>query len=629
MKTRPLVGPVLFYDLMCSARRTRFIMLRVVYAGILFLVLIWVASTWSLKQQFNPTPGNPVEESARMAESYFSTFLTLQMLAVLFLTPAYVAGAISEEKERRTLEFMLATDLANREIVLSKLLSRLANLAFLLLAGLPILSLMQFLGGVDPLLLLVGFAVTAITMTSLASISMLLSVYARRSRDAAGLAYLGIVAYLSATFFGAIMLRYAIPAVGATGLSLGDHTLTLLDVVEFLGTGNIFLAYFHLALSMGGGARLADMLLHLLGEYTLFHFIVTAVCVAWAVTRLRAVALKQAATPATGKAVRQRLRHRPPVGRAPMIWKEVYAESGFRFGPLGRIILAVVVAGSFVPAVWIVIDYLQQPGRYFTGPFFPQNRLAEHINVWVRITTSALSCLLLLAVAVRASGSISGERDRQTMDSLLTTPLDSRTILWAKWLGSILSVRWGWLWLGLIWVVGIVCGGLHLPAVPWLVMYWLAFAALLAAIGLYYSMTCRTTLRATVATVLTSVFLGGGHWPVLGLCFYLPLSVSRILPPREVEYIASFEAFGLTPPLSIGWLAMREGEQESQRPTAQASKRFTRYAVAGILIWAVGAGVVFGRANRRFRIVTYRGPLRRPSGSPQRSAEHRVPSTEY
>ena len=54
---------------------------------------------------------------------------------------------------------------------------------------------------------------------------------------------------------------------------------------------------------------------------------------------------------------------------------------------------------------------------------------------------------MLLAVAVRASGSISGERDKQTMDGLLTTPLDGHTILLAKWVGAILSVRWGWVWL--------------------------------------------------------------------------------------------------------------------------------------------------------------------------------------
>ena len=47
---------------------------------------------------------------------------------ILLLTPAYTAGAVAEEKERRTLEFILATDLRNREIILGKVLSRLLNL---------------------------------------------------------------------------------------------------------------------------------------------------------------------------------------------------------------------------------------------------------------------------------------------------------------------------------------------------------------------------------------------------------------------------------------------------------------------------------------------------------------------
>jgi ABC-type transport system involved in multi-copper enzyme maturation permease subunit len=629
MKTRPLVGPVLFYDLMCSARRTRFIMLRVVYAGILFLVLIWVASTWSLKQQFSPSPGNPVEESARMAESYFSTFLTLQMLTVLFLTPAYVAGAISEEKERRTLEFMLATDLANREIVLSKLLSRLANLAFLLLAGLPILSLMQLLGGVDPLLLLVGFAATGITMTSLASVSMLMSVYARKSRDSTGLTYLGIVAYLGVTFFGAIILRYGVPTVGAIGLSLGDRTVTFLDVVEVLGAGNIFLSYFHLALSMGGGARLADVLLNLMGGYAIFHGVVTVICVVWAVARLRAVALNQAATPATGKAVQQRLKHRPPVGRRPMIWKELHAEQALRLGRFGRIILTVFVLASFVPAVWIFIDYLQE-AAIPTGPpgFGWRPSLGDRINIWVRIITMLLSCLLALAVAVRAAGSVSGERDRHTLDSLLTTPLDSSAILWAKWLGSIASARMGWVWLGLLWLVAIVLGGLHIAAVFLLIGYWLALAALFAAVGVYCSTTCRSTLRATVASVLTAVFLGGCHWLVTGLCFYVPLAALSPLGARDFEKsIAEFELFGLTPPASFAWLAFRGDDYEFKGPDG---RRLTTYAVIGMLVWAVGASIVYRRANRRFRIATYRRPLNRPTRPPPpRSTEHPVASTEY
>ena len=63
-----------------------------------------------------------------------------------------------------------------------------------------------------------------------------------------------------------------------------------------------------------------------------------------------------------------------------------------------------------------------------------------------------VACLMLLSVAVRAAGSVSGERDRQTLDSLLTSPLEVTEILWGKWVGAILSPRWIWCWLGLIWL---------------------------------------------------------------------------------------------------------------------------------------------------------------------------------
>src|SRR5262249_49386495 len=113
-----------------------------------------------------------------------------------FLTPAYTAGAIAEEKDRKTLEFLLATDLRNREIVLSKLTARYANLTLLLLTALPILSIMQFMGGVDPNLLLVTFAALALTMASLAGFAILSSTLARKARDAIALTYLGAIGYV-------------------------------------------------------------------------------------------------------------------------------------------------------------------------------------------------------------------------------------------------------------------------------------------------------------------------------------------------------------------------------------------------------------------------------------------------
>src|SRR5262249_61815504 len=78
-----------------------------------------------------------------------------------------------------------------------------------------------------------------------------------------------------------------------------------------------------------------------------------------------------------------------------------------------------------------------------------------------RIAGACVGTLLLIGVAVRAAGSITGERDRQTLDSLLTSPLDSNDILTGKWLGSMLSMRRGWIWLGGIYFLALWCGGVQ------------------------------------------------------------------------------------------------------------------------------------------------------------------------
>jgi len=71
------------------------------------------------------------------------------------------------------------TDLRNREIVLSKLLSRFAHLTLFLFTGVPILSLLQFLAA-SIQLVIAGFGFTAVTMVGIGGMSILNSVIYKR-----------------------------------------------------------------------------------------------------------------------------------------------------------------------------------------------------------------------------------------------------------------------------------------------------------------------------------------------------------------------------------------------------------------------------------------------------------------
>ncbi|HYV38404.1 MAG TPA: ABC transporter permease subunit, partial [Gemmataceae bacterium] len=181
-----LFGPVLYYDMIRQSRRSRFIILRFLYA--LLLVFLFFCVSMSVTNMH--LSRTDTHMAADIAQHYFEVFMVAQFIMVVLLTPAYVGGAISDEKDRKTLEFMLATDLLNREIVLSKLGSRLANLALVVLTGLPILSVMQFLGGVDPNLVLAGFALTALTVVGLAAVSIFCSTICKKPRESIALSYL-------------------------------------------------------------------------------------------------------------------------------------------------------------------------------------------------------------------------------------------------------------------------------------------------------------------------------------------------------------------------------------------------------------------------------------------------------
>ena len=93
---------------------------------------------------------------ATIGSGLFAAILWLQGIVILFLTPAFLAGAIAEDRQRKVLFYLLASPLSGAEIVLGKVAARLINLVVLVMVGLPVVSLCLFLGGIDPVERLAG-----------------------------------------------------------------------------------------------------------------------------------------------------------------------------------------------------------------------------------------------------------------------------------------------------------------------------------------------------------------------------------------------------------------------------------------------------------------------------------------
>jgi ABC-type transport system involved in multi-copper enzyme maturation permease subunit len=621
-----LFGPVLFYDLIRTGRRTRNILLRCIYALALFLMVYTVyleyadnlQRIWATRFRMDVDSAQArnqliIQEMAKFAESFFMMFMEVQFIGVFLLTPAFAAGAIAEEKDRKTLDFLLATDLSDREIVLGKMASRVLSLALLVMTGLPILSLIQFWGGVDPDLVLSGFAATGLTMLSLAGLSILASVYTKKPRDAIVLSYLMVVIYLGISGIGYWM--DSSPRLGTrlvSPTSWDDWPALLLQ--DWLPSGNLFVMVDKLREAQAKGTLLNQVLPNLLGSYAIFHGSLAFLFTLLAVTGMRVVAMAQTTVRKRPAGNWQWIRRpawlpRPAFRGRPMLWKELILEPGLGFNRLGRIIIALIIFASFIPAARIAWNYLFEAQH-----LQPWVWVEDAINQWVRSVGTIVASLVLLGIGIRASGAVSGEREKQTLDSLLTSSLQTKEILFAKWLGSILSVRWALLWLCIIWALGAVTGGLDRTCLPWLVVAWCVYASFMAAMGLYFSTVHSTTQRASIWTLTVTAFIFGGHWAFSYLfCLALPTGGMGPAgaPNPAAEWPWYLQRFGMTPPVAMSWLAFRAesfhiGFLQSLTGSRDDAMGVFLGIVIGLLIWAGISWWLWKATIRRFNLLAGR-----------------------
>jgi ABC-type transport system involved in multi-copper enzyme maturation permease subunit len=191
---------------------------------------------------------------------------------------------------------------------------------------------------------------------------------------------------------------------------------------------------------------------------------------------------------------------RPEVGDQPVFWKELYVGGG----PMQRstsFMLLFVCIGWYSLLFWCY---------FYAGAFILESRPQlvnpremGQINALLRGMAALLVPPLLWLIALNASGRVSRERERQTLDCLFTTALSRREILFDKWRASIRSFRLLFVGLAPLALLALLTGGIR----PEQLCFWgiavAVFVTFAAWLGLFFSVHCRSTLRASVYTFLT------------------------------------------------------------------------------------------------------------------------------
>ena len=522
------LGPVVRYELITTARRGRFYIARVVY-GLSLLFMLWIQ--FGEFDARHPA-GGTAEEVRTFAEATFVQFAGAQGVAILCLIPALVAGVIADEHQRKTLHYLLASRLSSTEIVLGKLSARMVHVGTFVALGIPVVCLLALYGGLNPENVYYVYLGTLTMVIFSSGLSILVSIMARRPRDAI-LAAFGLEALwlLVPLWIAPIQghldggsLGWVAPvnewALATNPVFVWWHATNQTYVFALGGMRPVwfvgpFTGAFNWMVGLLSGIGLIMVSLAVLGLRPMrgSSWPGAQPQTGWwsrLIARVRAITHARAATALTRNRLLISPPTRSPCGDDPMIWKERHTSIGGGLRWLGSrpvVLFFSVLIGCYLLDVAspLVVNVFGGVGR-------AESRMV--VCDALRGASMALAVLGMLGIAASAAVSLTGEREQDTWISLATTLLTPSEVIRAKQFGAVWSARRVGLAILVMWATGLLLLAIHPLGVLAAALYVAVIAWLIATIGLFASAFAKNSTRALVTTFVTIlIFTAISQWP--------------------------------------------------------------------------------------------------------------------
>jgi ABC-type transport system involved in multi-copper enzyme maturation permease subunit len=589
----PMANPVLYQEFVLGARRNQAHFIRWFYGAWILVQAGIVSLPFVAQRLVSNQYVFGYEEFAHYSRELLEQIVLQNYLVLLIASPVLTAGAITDEKWRGTLQYLLVTDLQAWEILLGKLIARQSQVVLIALTPLMLVCFICVFGGLDlSMLLAIGVSSAAMSIAT-GSMSLLASVVCRNTRDAVLAFYM-----VGAAFYaGCAWLKTLLAGISVGGSSVFEHAietvLTCLDPLHpmgedwamgtpsaragrvaasvaawsLVGSASFILAagllrrcylnylerdgqtrwkpvwgvfaFFWTSLGVAGAiayTALTGTLLNYLSSTTARPMLTDCLLflLVWNAIGLVPFGIAAALLSATGRAPAFLVRFhalinsnwltRPArVGDNPVTWKARDREglapiAALRTMPrwLG---VALVLAASSLACLTILIQAL--PPEYdtasvarmlyhgdFAGIYFMWQGRGD--AEWAFAGMGFVVLLLgSLVVCVRASGLVSGERERNTWEALLLTPLETRQLVRGKLWGVFSSAL---VYLAAFAAVALIAAGLCGLASFFWVAAWVGMTVLalwfVSAAGIWCSVVCKTSWRSLLAT-LGITYVGG------------------------------------------------------------------------------------------------------------------------
>ncbi|WP_438446264.1 ABC transporter permease [Gorillibacterium sp. sgz5001074] len=174
--------------------------------SVLFYVLVVVLLAMGFIYMNMSTSGAGYPFNPNRSRELFYFLSGAQLILIAFMTPGLTAGVVSGEREKQTLNILLTTQQSSVTIVLSKLVSSLSFMVLLIIATLPVYSIVFLFGGIAPSQLLWVFLFYLFVMFVLGSFGVFFSTVLKKTMVSVIVTYGAALLMFGGTGLAAIFL---------------------------------------------------------------------------------------------------------------------------------------------------------------------------------------------------------------------------------------------------------------------------------------------------------------------------------------------------------------------------------------------------------------------------------------
>jgi ABC-type transport system involved in multi-copper enzyme maturation permease subunit len=472
----------------------------------------------------------------------FQILAPLQLAVSMPFAALLVASAVALEKDRKTLDLLLLTNLSNSELVLGKLLAAMLSVVVVVIAAWPLLVIVSLLGGVSGGQILRVQAVTLVSALAAGSLGSTIALWREKTFQALAMTLLVIVLWLvgwevvvggtgQQSWWGVPAETWAI--VASPWQAIQEATRP-----RFVNVASARLI------------SLADPVALFLLAFTLVSILLNAVAIAmvriWNPPREAASAGRQRETDdaTIGQSVAASARSTNVHGAGgkvrkvwdnPILWREV------RTWAFGKRVLLIRVA--YWTVFFLCAAALVRSAPSGVDPF-AEGAMPAGTKPLVALLFVGL--LLLNALAVT---SLTNERDSGALDLLLVTDLSPKEIVFGKLGGAFYNAKemillpialCAYLWLA---------GRLSSENFAFLLGGQLVMAAFAAMLGLHAGISYANSRTAIATSIGTLLFLFLG----IAACMRIMLAFSNSFDYQFAAFLGFILGGSMAMYVTLGW----------------------------------------------------------------------------